>query len=554
MSLRATAVFLHKGRYGTLPLSLLPLLALWVLFLWPGRFAAVAWMAGGLAVLVLACAYDVLRRGVYETCVQLKVGQDGLTTAAVAIGIGGGFLLSTLETAGRLPASLEGSPGAGATLLYCTAASILVIRALARQWLEQKSFLASGRTREEDPIETQALRSVPGRIWPARVWLLLGGAAGLCLLAAIALGATERGFTTIAQALMAVLAVLSIDSVRLVHQARLDTEAQGKGLVQPVDTVLLEKSILTMGPPEVAAVFPMRNDLRPEDVLHHAAAAEYTVEHPIREAILRGYGEDFRTVPSIKAIQHIPSRGIRAIYLGKDLLLGNIRLFREADWPEERLEWLEKKQRELAAEGETVLFLALDGKLAGAICLEEKLCPAAATAIQELGSLGIRIGILSGGMSESVRKLVAPLGNVEVHAGLVPEEEAEMIRRVRSDDRLVAVVRRGARSAKTGSSTADCGTQWTLSLGGKAKPIPLRAKLSEVVRVVSTGTTFLAAERRRSLYVGLYHVVALSLVSGMLQRWTGLPPLPTLAACLGALAPAALTFVFTQAETYNRAE
>jgi hypothetical protein len=545
MSLSRTAALRRKGRYGTLPLSLPPLLALWALLLWPVRFAGVAWVAGLLALLVLACAYDVLRGGVYQTCLRLKLGQDSLTSAAVAIGVGGGFLLSALEAAGRVPASLEGSPGTASTLLYCSAASILVIRAFARQWLERQSFPASLDTPpDEERIPSQALLDV-------QVWFVPGGAAALCLLAALALGTTARGFTTVAQALMAILAAVSIDSVRLIRNARRDTTAAGETLIPRVDKVLFEKSVLTMGPPEVVAVFPMQNDLRPEDVLHHAAAAEYTIEHPIREAILRSYGEDFRTVPSIKAIQHIPSRGIRAIYRGKDLLLGNIRLFREAHWSDERLELLEKKQDELASEGETVVFLAIDGKLAGAICLEEQLCSSAATTLGELAARGIPSGILSGDTPQSVRKLVAPLGTVELHAGLVPAEEAELIHRERADDRRVAVVRKSARSAKTEAPT---NTQWTLSLGGEDKPIPVRPQLSEILRIVSLGTSFRATQRRLSFCVGLYHVVTLCLVSGMFQRWTNLPPLPALAACLGALAPAALTFVFAPAGTYNRVE
>ena len=175
-----------------------------------------------------------------------------------------------------------------------------------------------------------------------------------------------------------------------------------------VSWMLFERSgVLTDGEPRVTAVHTLQPAVEREDVLHFTALAEYGVTHPIRDAILRSYHSQNRTVARVKAADLIEERGVRATHQGRELLVGNLQLFREAGWEPEKLELMAEKVTEWSGEGETVIFAAFGGELVGALCLLDPLRPEAASLLAALGDIGVQAAVHSGDAPESVNALLA---------------------------------------------------------------------------------------------------------------------------------------------------
>ncbi len=499
-----------------------PVAGLWALEACRARFTGTHWIEALLAAAALAGGYRLAAGVLADGVLGLRVRADALPVLAAGLGFSASFLLSLLEAAGRLPARLE-DPRGGPVSLYAGAATVLLVRVWARKRQGKPSGCRPARTVEA--VGSEASGAPPAHDLceeaPAGLWLSLAGSVALSLGMSLPLSAAGGGAAALTAAVMAILAAISLEA------------CEASGVEAPIERVALEKAgVLTSGAPEVVGVFPLRNDLRPEDVLHLAAAAEYSIRHPIREAILRGCDARFRTIPSIKSVRHIPARGIRARYNEKEMLLGNVALFREQGWPPGKLALLEKKCVELSPEGETVLFLSLGGELAGALSLQDPLLPAAEKTVRAIKELGAQVHALSGDTPHSVEKLLGRLGSVEVHAGLSPQDEVRLLEEWRGEGCRFAVVR----CAERGGVAVEPGARYA--------ELAAEAKLGAALIVLAEKKVRARSQKRRAWLVGAYHAAALPLLSGSLEPWTGVPPLPVAAACAGVLLPGLLSAWF----------
>jgi Cu+-exporting ATPase len=299
--------------------------------------------------------------------------------------------------------------------------------------------------------------------------------------------------------------------------------------ISDVKVLFFERSgVLTEGRPQVTAVHALEDGWCAEDVLHFAAIAEFKAQHPIREAILRRYQAHSRTVPDVKGFQARPSRGVRAVYQGKELLFGNLRLYRDAGWPEERLQFLEGKCREWSSSGETVLFAALGGEVRGAVCLLDPPRREAEAAIEKLHQLGVRTCLLSGDSPASVEALSKSFAGLEIHAGLLPEEKARRIEGERREGNGLALATLSRESHRI-----------DLQIGRHRL---LENELLDVPAALAEARALLGEEKRSLLFLSLYHAVTLPLIASACSLSATSGSLPALAAVL-VLAAAAGAFV-----------
>ncbi|MBI4606349.1 MAG: cation-translocating P-type ATPase [Planctomycetes bacterium] len=503
---------------GPLPCAL----ALGVLALAPARPPGAPWLEGALCAAVILGA----RRGrpgpIARALLELRLDPGLPSTLAAALGFATSLLLAALDAAGRLPPALA-DPRGGPASLQAAAAAIAVLRSLSP---EVGAPPPGGGAPDRD-----GGAQAPPALWvAAAAGLVLGGGW------AAAHAAASGGAPALAAALMALLAASPLEALR------------GAAVERPIETVVLEAAaLLDTERLEVLGVFPLGDRLRPEDLLQVAAAAEYRVAHPIRDALLRGHDSRARTVLPLSDIVHLPSRGIRARQEGQEVLLGNVRLFREAGWSDARLRELEARRADLSPRGETVLFLALGSELVGAICLEAPVRDGAARALGGLAGLGIAVEVLGGEETESLERVLSPLGPTRVRGGLLEPERAELVESLRASGRRVAVVRlrreRGDRAGGPPSFVLET---------GRGTSEPLGEDLAAAVEACASDRGRVRAQRARAIAAGLYQALAVPAAAGALEPWTGLGPSPILAAAAGALAPGLLRFVFSRAEAYNR--
>ncbi|HEY8395058.1 MULTISPECIES: heavy metal translocating P-type ATPase [Thermaerobacter] len=191
-----------------------------------------------------------------------------------------------------------------------------------------------------------------------------------------------------------------------------------------LDTVVWDKTgTLTRGVFKVVEVTPF-NGFSRDRVLELAAHAEAFSSHPIAASIAEAYGRAVER-SRVAGYEEVAGHGVRARVDGQLVVAGNDRLLHREDIPHETCE----------AEG-TVVYVAVDGVLAGRIVIADEIKPEAAAAVRALRELGVRRQVMLTGDDRSVaEKVAAALGLDEVRANLLPEDKVEAVERLDAERR-----------------------------------------------------------------------------------------------------------------------
>ena len=210
-----------------------------------------------------------------------------------------------------------------------------------------------------------------------------------------------------------------------------------------VDTVVFDKTgTLTYGRPTVREVVAF--DGSEADLLSLMAAAERGSEHPIAGAIVRYAEFQGLPIPEAQDFHAVPGQGVRAALDGKRVTVGR-RTFVGAGGPlastrvPHRVEDLEA--------GHTVVYAALDGRLVGAVALQDMPRPGSSRVVRRLHEFGVRTALLTGDSRPVAEDVARQIGIDEVHAELMPEEKVTVIERLQREGRTVAMVGDGINDA-----------------------------------------------------------------------------------------------------------
>ena len=210
-----------------------------------------------------------------------------------------------------------------------------------------------------------------------------------------------------------------------------------------VKTIVLDKTgTVTEGRPAVREIETL--DGSEEDLLALAAAAEASSEHPLAEAVVNAAFERGAVPPDVERFEAVPGKGVIAHVDGEDVIVGSPR------FPEERGVDLARLTGHIAAleeMGRTVIAVGCKGRALGALALGDTLKPEAAEAIARLKDAGLRLVLLTGDNERAARKIARDAGIEEVHAGVLPDGKAEIIRRLQSGGTRVAMVGDGINDA-----------------------------------------------------------------------------------------------------------
>lgn len=212
-----------------------------------------------------------------------------------------------------------------------------------------------------------------------------------------------------------------------------------------VDIIVLDKTgTVTEGRPTLTDVVAT-NGLPKSDLLRLVASAERGSEHPLAEAIVAGAKTDGIALTSATGFRAIPGGGVAAEVAGRSVLAGNARLLREGGAPPDAA--LERRAGELAAEGRTPMFVAVDGRAVGLVAVADPVKPTSRAAIADLGRLGVAVILLTGDNRQTAEAVAREIGIDRVLAEVRPEDKAEEIRRLQSGGKRVAMVGDGINDA-----------------------------------------------------------------------------------------------------------
>jgi P-type Cu+ transporter len=207
---------------------------------------------------------------------------------------------------------------------------------------------------------------------------------------------------------------------------------QGYRLVKQI--VFDKTGTLTEGRPRLREIEPIGESA--DELLAVAAAAESASEHPLADAIVTAAFERNVTPSRVESFEAIPGKGIRTWIAGQKILVGNPRLLTDHGIS---LAPLDARIATLEAAGRTVIVLGRGGKLLGLLALGDVVRSEATTTIKTLRESGLRTVLLTGDNERAAQRVASELGIADVHAGVLPDEKAALIRRLQQNGRVAMV-------------------------------------------------------------------------------------------------------------------
>jgi heavy metal translocating P-type ATPase len=303
--------------------------------------------------------------------------------------------------------------------------------------------------------------------------------------------------------------------------------------LRDVKAVVFDKTgTLTLGRPALTALQVLEG-FDEDEVLAAVASVEQLSEHPIGEAIVRDARRRGLTLRPVEGFQATPGFGVTARVEGRELAIGAARHLEAAGVD---VSPLSERADALADAGESPLFVAIDGRLAGLLAVADPIKPTSAQAVAALHGLGLKVAIVTGDHERTAAAVARTLGVDEVLANVLPDGKARAVERLRERYGAVAFVGDGVNDAPA-LATADVGVamgQGTDIAIESADVVLMGGDLTGVVTALGLSRATLRNIRQNLGWAFGYNVVLIPLAAGVLFPAFGWLLSPMLAA--GAMA------------------
>jgi len=307
-----------------------------------------------------------------------------------------------------------------------------------------------------------------------------------------------------------------------------------------IKTIVFDKTgTLTKGQPSVTDVIAF-NGFKEEEVLEFAAMAEKGSEHPLGEAVVRYANEKGIDPEYPEAFEAIPGHGIKAFYKGNEILLGNRKLMASFGV---NIDMIEETLKGLENEGKTTMILAINREIMGIIAVADTLKEHVVEAINELKRMGIEVIMLTGDNKRTAQAIAKKLGIQRVFAEVLPGEKAKVIKELRNEGKIVAMVGDGINDAPALASAdvgiaIGSGTDIAKETGGI---ILIKDDIRDVVMAIELSKATVRKIKENLFWAFFYNIVLIPVAAGILYPAFGLLLNPIFAAI--AMASSSITVV-----------
>lgn len=297
-----------------------------------------------------------------------------------------------------------------------------------------------------------------------------------------------------------------------------------------IDTLIIDKTgTITEGKPSLKS-FKSFGNLKNEEILQLAASIDAYSEHPLAEAIVKGAKEMNIELLKLDKFESVTGKGVQAIYNGKRMGLGNIRMLEDFDIKEDIQNLPDVKEWQRS--GQTVMYLILGDRVEGMVSVADQIKPTSSKAIEELKKMGVKVIMLTGDNKLTAKAVAEELHLDDYLADCLPTDKFEKIKELQSEGHLVAMAGDGINDAPalaqanigiamgTGSDIAMQSAEITL-VKGDLRGIARAKRLSmEVMRNI----------RQNLFFAFVYNILGVPIAAGLLFPVFGILLSPMLAA------------------------
>lgn len=306
-------------------------------------------------------------------------------------------------------------------------------------------------------------------------------------------------------------------------------DAEAIEVMRQVDTLVVDKTgTLTEGKPKLVTVMPAEG-LDEKTMLILAGSLERGSEHPLAAAIVKGAEARGIELVNSGAFEYLTGKGVRGAVDGRTVILGNRRMLEEAGVP---LGGMEDEAESLRREGQTVMFLAVDGKAAGLLGVADPIKATTFDAIRQLHGEGIRIVMLTGDNRVTAEAVARRLGIDEVVPDVLPDQKADAVRRYQEEGRVVAMAGDGINDAPAlalAQVGIAMGTGTDVAMESAGVTL-VKGDLRGIVRARRLSRATMRNIRQNLFFAFVYNSLGIPVAAGLLYPWFGILLSPIIAA------------------------
>ena len=304
--------------------------------------------------------------------------------------------------------------------------------------------------------------------------------------------------------------------------------------MEKIDTLVVDKTgTLTQGKPKVVAVVPSPN-FEEAALIRLAASIERASEHPLAAAIVAAANERGIELLPVDGFESPAGKGARGTVEGRRIALGNAVFFAELGVPTDPLN---AQAESLRADGATVVFVALDGALAGLIAVADPIKPTTPAALEALRAQGVAIVMLTGDSRTTAFAIAKKLGIDTVEAQVLPERKGAVVEELRRAGHVVAMAGDGVNDAPA-LAAADIG----IAMGGgtdiamaSAGVTLVKGDLADIARARALSAATMRNIRQNLFFAFLYNAAGVPIAAGALYPLFGVLLSPAIGAAAMAL-------------------
>jgi Cu+-exporting ATPase len=300
-------------------------------------------------------------------------------------------------------------------------------------------------------------------------------------------------------------------------------------VMEKVDTLVVDKTgTLTEGKPRLIGVTAAPG-FDADEILRLGAALERASEHPLAAAIVAGAEERGLALPEVKSFRSVTGRGVVGEVEQRTVALGNRGLM-----DEQKLDsgGLAEQADALRGEGQTVMFIAVDGQAAGLIGVADPVKDTTAEALRMLAREGIQVVMLTGDNRVTAEAVAKKLGIERVQAEVLPDQKSEVVKRLQAEGRIVAMAGDGINDAPALAQAQvgvamGSGTDVAMESAGITL---VKGDLRGIVRARQLSRATMRNIRQNLFFAFIYNTLGVPVAAGVLYPFFGLLLSPMIAA------------------------
>ncbi len=298
--------------------------------------------------------------------------------------------------------------------------------------------------------------------------------------------------------------------------------AEAMEVMENVTTVVVDKTgTLTEGKPRLTQIVPA-NGVTEDDLLLMAASVEQNSEHPLAAAIVHGAKDRGVKLQPVTDFISITGGGVVGKIGGREIAVGKLKFLQERNVVD--LGSIEPKATALQAEGQTAMFVAINGKAAGIITVSDPVKASTPEAIAQLHKLGLKIIMLTGDNERTANAVAKTLGLDEVSAGVEPSDKHARIQQLRQQGQIVAMAGDGindapALDAANVGIAMGTGTDVAMESAGITL---VKGDLLGIAKAITLSRSMMRNIRQNLFFAFAYNALGIPVAAGLLYPFFGL--------------------------------